>query len=88
MKTPRFESRRGKEGKLTIRGLSPARAEHVKVRTADTAVGDLNVDVVLSPLLGLECAPFHLSVDTVGAVAEPSFELDVGHDCVCCVVIS
>lgn len=57
----------------------------MQVGTTDAAVGDLNIDVVLRPLLGLKCAPFHLSVDRIRAVAQPALELVVGgHDCLVC----
>jgi hypothetical protein len=46
-------------------------------------VGDLNVDVVLGPLLGLELTPLHLALDRILGLAQPSFELGVGHCVVC-----
>lgn len=64
---------------LTVRGLSPARLEHVQVATADTAVRDLNVDIVLCPLLGLKVAPLHLSIDRLGRLSEPSLESWASH---------
>jgi hypothetical protein len=50
----------------------------MEIRTANTAVGDLDVDVVFLPLLGLKWTPFHLAVDGIGGVAEPALELVIG----------
>lgn len=47
----------------------------MQVGSADTAVRDLNVNVVLGPLLGLVRAPFHLALDGLGRLAQPAFEL-------------
>lgn len=56
----------------------------MQVRTAHTAVADLNVDIVLSPFLGLELAPFHLALDRLWGLAQPAFELGrSSHDEVC-----
>jgi hypothetical protein len=46
----------------------------VHIATADAAVRDLNVDIVLSPLLGLEGTPFHLAVDGIDILAQPTLE--------------
>lgn len=50
----------------------------MEIRTADTTVSDLDVDVVFLPLLGLEGTPFHLAIDGIGGVAEPALELVIG----------
>lgn len=50
----------------------------MKIRTADTAVGDLDIDIVLVPGLGLERAPLHLAVDRFGILAQPALELVIG----------
>ena len=63
---------------LTEHGLAPARSKSVKIRTADTAVSDLDVDVVLLPDLGLETAPFHLAVHGLRVTTKPSFKLVIG----------
>lgn len=55
----------------------------MQVGTTDAAMGDLNVDVVLRPLLGLKCAPLHLSIDRVRRVAQPALEFVVGGRHVC-----
>lgn len=55
----------------------------MKVRAADTAVGDLDVDVILRPLLGLEAAPPHLALDGIGRLSEPPLELVVGSHYMC-----
>lgn len=64
--------------RLTIGDLSPAGAQHVQVGTADAAVRDLDVDVVLGPLLGLELAPLHVALGGGGVKAQPALELVVG----------
>jgi hypothetical protein len=53
----------------------------VKIRTADTAAVNLDVDVVLSPLLGLEVAPLHLALDGILILSEPSLEFGVCRHC-------
>jgi hypothetical protein len=50
----------------------------VKVRAADTAVCDLDVDVVLLPLLGLKGIPLHLSIDGARITAKPALEFVIG----------
>lgn len=50
----------------------------MKVRTADTAVCDLDVDVVLLPLLGLKGIPLHLSIDGARITAKPALEFVIG----------
>jgi hypothetical protein len=46
----------------------------VEIGTADTTVRDLNVDIILRPLLGLIFAPPHVALDRGLVLAEPSFE--------------
>lgn len=65
--------------RLTVLNGAPAGSEGVDVRAADAAVRDLDVDVVLGPLLGLEGVPLHLALDGLGVVPEPSLERVVGH---------
>jgi hypothetical protein len=62
---------------LTVGSFTPSRAKHVQIRAADTAVADLNVDVVLLPLLGLELAPLHFALNGLGIEAQPSLKLDI-----------
>jgi len=50
----------------------------VKVRTADTTVRDLDIDIILRPLLGLEFAPLHVALDGLGIVTEPALKLVIG----------
>lgn len=38
----------GDQHRLTVWGLSPSTLEHMKVGTADTTVGNLDVDIVLA----------------------------------------
>jgi hypothetical protein len=47
----------------------------VEIGAADSAVGDLDVDVVFFPEFGLERAPLHFAVHAIGRVAKPAFEL-------------
>jgi hypothetical protein len=49
----------------------------VQVRTADTAVRDLDIDVGLFPLLGSEFLPDHVALAGSGIKAHPAFELVV-----------
>lgn len=63
---------------LTVWGREPARLESVKIGSADTAVGDLNVNIILFPLLGLELLPLHLALNGLLIETEPSLELVVG----------
>lgn len=65
---------------LTIRRWEPAGLERVQVRAAHAAVRNLNVDVVLCPLLGLEGAPLHLAIDGLRILAEPALKLWCGHN--------
>jgi hypothetical protein len=58
----------------------------VKVRTTNSAVGDFDIDIILSPLFGLERTPLHLAIHRVRVVPPPTFELDISHGderCVC-----
>lgn len=63
---------------LTVWCWTPARRQHVQVRSADTAVADFNVYVLLLPHLWLEFSPLHLSVDRVLVMTEPTLELVIG----------
>ena len=75
---------RGVIGLLTVGRWEPAGTERMYVGAADSAVGDLDVDVVLCPLLGLKCTPFHLSICGILVVAQPALKLVVGsHDVRC-----
>lgn len=53
----------------------------MKVAAADTAALNLDVDIVFIPLLGLEFAPLHVSVGRLLVMAQPAFELVIGHCC-------
>lgn len=44
------------------------------VRTADAAVGDFDIDVVLSPLFRLERIPLHITLDGLRVVSQPPLE--------------
>ena len=60
---------------LTVRRWEPARAQCVKVRATDTAVRDLDVDIVLRPGLNVwEGTPFHLALCRLWALAQPSLK--------------
>lgn len=67
----------------------------MQIGTADTTVGNLDVDIVvafgqlvvlfliavltlLTPLLGLEFPPLHVTLDGLRVMAEPAFELVIG----------
>jgi hypothetical protein len=50
----------------------------MEIRSADTAVGDLDVDVCLLPWLGLKGAPDHFALVGIFVQAEPAFKLVVG----------
>lgn len=51
----------------------------LKVRATHAAVGDLDIDIVLCPLLGLKTTPFHLAIDAVGIMAQPALEFVCSH---------
>lgn len=51
----------------------------MNIRTADTTVSNFDIDIVLSPLLGLELAPLHLALRGLGLIAQPAFKLVVCH---------
>ena len=70
-------------GALTVLGLAPAGGQGVDVGAADAAVRDLDVDVVLGPLLGLVLSPLHVALNGLGVVPEPALELVVGHGVGC-----
>ena len=53
----------------------PPGTKCVKIRTADTAVRNLDIDIILSPRLRLKLLPNHVAVDGVFVEAHPSFEL-------------
>ena len=59
----------------TIGGRAPSALQGVQVGAADSAVRDLDVDVVLRPFLGLELAPFHVALKGALVEAEPALEL-------------
>lgn len=61
-------------GQLTVRRRTPARGEHVQVTAAHTTVRDLNVDVVLLPLLRLKLAPLHVALRRRLVDTEPTLE--------------
>lgn len=69
----------GTERILTIGSREPATLQGVEVRAADTAVRDFDVNIVLSPLLGLKGAPFHLALDGLGVLAQPAFKFGGSH---------
>jgi hypothetical protein len=64
-------------------GGAPARAEGVNVATANTAVGDVHLDIGLFEGLGLEVAPFHVAIGGRGVVGNPAVEVGSGRHCVC-----
>lgn len=49
------------------------------IRTADTTVSNFDIDIVFSPLLGLELAPLHLALRRLGLIAQPALKLVVCH---------
>ena len=62
-------ARRKCRGQLTVSGRTPARRQSMDVRTADAAVGDFDIDVVLGPLFGLKCIPLHVTLDGLRVVS-------------------
>jgi len=58
-------------------GLSPSGADGVDITTADTGVGDFDIDIGLFERLGLELLPFHVTLGSVLVEAHPSFEFVV-----------
>lgn len=56
-----------------------AEMDALQVRATHAAVSDLDIDIVLCPLLGLETTPFHLAIDTVGIMAQPALEFVCSH---------
>lgn len=60
---------------LAIPTTYPSTAQSVHVRTTDTTVSDLDVDIGLLPRLGLELLPDHLALSSLGAQAHPALEL-------------
>ena len=59
----------------------PAAAKSVQIRTADPAVGDLDVDIGLLPFLGLKLLPDHLAFGRLLVEAHPPFKLVVLSHC-------
>jgi hypothetical protein len=51
----------------------------MQVRAADTAVRNLNVDVIFTPAFRLKFTPGHLALHGVLVLSEPALELSVGH---------
>ena len=62
----------------------PSGAKCVKIRAADTAVRNLDIDIILSPWLRLILLPNHVAVDGVFIETHPSFEL-IWHGHIACV---
>lgn len=46
----------------------------MKVRTANTAVGDFHLDIGLLERLGLKVAPFHVALGSGRIVSDPTLE--------------
>ena len=63
-------------------GWAPARSQSVEVRSAHTAVGDLDVDIVFFKWLGGVALVHHFALGGFGAKPHPAFELVLGlcHD--------
>jgi len=60
-----------------VLGLAPSGADGVNVTTADTRVGDFNVDIGLLERLGLELLPDHVALGGLLVETHPSFEFVV-----------
>lgn len=73
---------------LTVRSRSPASAESVDIRAADSRVRNFNVYIVFVPSLGLKLLPDHVALDGLFVQAHPALEFVVlrGHDCVLLVI--
>lgn len=56
---------------------SPSGSQDVNVATTDTAVADLNVDIVFVEWLGVVALPDYLALSRVLVETAPSFELAV-----------
>jgi hypothetical protein len=63
----------------TIGSWAPSRTQGVQVRAAHATMCDLDVDVVLGPLLRFKFSPNHLSIDSVRRLAQPPFEFVCSH---------
>lgn len=50
----------------------------MQIRPTDTTVGDLDINIGLLPLLGLELLPDHVAIGGSAIKAKPAFELVVG----------
>lgn len=61
-----------------IDGGFPAATQRVQVRTTDTAMGDLDVDVGFLPFLRLISFPFHVPLGGRGIMSEPTLEFVIG----------
>lgn len=57
---------------------SPPSAKRMKVRTAYTTVGDLDIDIGFLPRLGLKLLPDHFALGSLGAKAHPALKLVIG----------
>lgn len=55
--------------------MYPSAAQGMHIGAADTAMGDLDIDVGLFPWLGLELLPNHLALAGLGTEAHPALEL-------------
>jgi hypothetical protein len=62
----------------------PSTAQSVQIRAADTTVGDLDIDIGLFPVLGLEFLPDHVALARARVKAHPSFELVVCRHFILC----
>lgn len=56
----------------------PATAQSVQVRTTDTTVRDLDIDIGLLPRLRLKLLPNHVTLAGAGIQAHPALEFVVG----------
>lgn len=60
---------------------SPAGSENVNITTADTAVADLDIDIILVEWLWVVALPDHLALSRVLVEAAPAFKLAVACHC-------
>jgi len=72
--------RKRKKGKRNSRirnicGTHPATAKRMQIRTTNTTMRDLDIDIRLLPFLGRKFLPFHISLTGTRIQTHPSFEL-------------
>ena len=56
----------------------PSASESVKIGATDTAMRDLDIHILFTPLLGLVGLPFHITLGRLRIMAQPALELVVG----------